>query len=124
MKRISLDRGWKFTSNKNSLARIVDLPHDFTIETDVSPDALSASASGFYEGGRGVYEKEISIPQEWENKKIIVEFDGSYGLTTVFYNDRKIAFHPYGYTPFHVDISEFITEKQNGSLRVLSLIHI
>lgn len=118
MKRISLDRGWKFTSNKNSLARIVDLPHDFTIETDVSPDALSASASGFYEGGRGVYEKEISIPQEWENKKIIVEFDGSYGLTTVFYNDRKIAFHPYGYTPFHVDISDFITEKQNGSLRV------
>ncbi len=118
MNRISIDRNWKFRTEKKGDASTVNLPHDFTIGTDVSADAASAAASGYYTGGTGYYEKTLSVPQEWKNKKVIVEFDGSYGLTDVSFNGRAIVSHPYGYTPFHADITEFVTPGEDGILTV------
>ncbi len=118
MKRISLDRAWIFTSDKQKDVTLVDLPHDFTIHTDVSPDAPSAARTGYYCGGTGYYKKILPIPEEWRNKKIIVEFDGVYGLTKVSFNGNEAACHPYGYTPFHADITPFAEAGKDGKLCV------
>lgn len=115
MVRKSLDREWKFTPkslDSFSLAmpidRVVNLPHDFTIETDVKQDATSGKNTGFFEGGIGSYVKEIEIPEEWREKRILLEFDGAYMCTEVTVNGHQAAFHPYGYTPFHADLAPYV----------------
>lgn len=118
MKRISLDRAWIFTSDKQKDISLTDIPHDFTISTDVSPDAVSGAATGYYRGGRGIYEKIIPIPEKWKDCKMLVEFDGVYGLTKVSFNGVETAFHPYGYTPFHADITPFAEAGKDGKLCV------
>ena len=81
----------------------LDLPHDMQIGLEQSKDA--DASSGFYPPCAGTYEKALSIPREWEGEKVFVEFDGVYGNTTVSLNGSRLYFHPYGYTPFLVDIT-------------------
>ncbi|MDO4740724.1 MAG: glycoside hydrolase family 2 TIM barrel-domain containing protein, partial [Eubacteriales bacterium] len=116
MKRINIDRGWNFFAGKKKwpakeepVTKIVDLPHDFTIETDPYPEAPSGASSGYYNGGFGNYSKLLEIPQEWAGKKILVEFDGVYKDATVSFGENVAALHPYGYTPFHADITPYAT---------------
>lgn len=48
---------------------------------------------------------------------MILEFEGIYKDAAVYVNDRKAAFHGYGYTGFYVDITEYLQPGQN-QLRV------
>ena len=118
MKRISIDREWQFYSDKCSGVKNVDLPHDFIIGTDVDPNAPSGTACAYYNGGIGYYEKTIHVPSEWAGKKIILEFDGSYGVTTVYCNKKEIVRHPHGYAPFHADLTDCLKESENCVINV------
>lgn len=58
MQRINIDREWQFTPQALDfysfivpVERVVNLPHDFTIESEVSPDAPGGKNTGFYKGG-------------------------------------------------------------------------
>lgn len=101
------------------LEKAVNLPHDFLIHTNPSPDAVSGAATGFYSGGRGNYTKMLEIPDEWKDKKVIIEFDGAYNITDAGLNGHHIAMHPYGYTPFHVDISPYAGFGKKNRLHVV-----
>jgi beta-galactosidase len=59
----------------------------------------------FYPGGYGHYEKHLELLEEWEGRKILVEFDGAYGNTSVGLNGHQLTMHPHGYTPFHADLT-------------------
>lgn len=127
MKRTSIDRGWNFVPQGSTFYSImmpqngetVNLPHDFTIGTGVSKDAPNGSSGGFYTGGIGSYTKYLDIPAEWEGRRIVVEFDGAYMNAEVKLNGNLAALHPYGYTPFHADLTPFVKfGKQNRLLVV------
>lgn len=126
VKRINIDRGWSFSMGKprwflNEVpkTRIVDLPHDFTISTETYPEAPSGASSGYYNGDIGNYTKTLEIPAEWEGKKVFVEFDGVYKDATVSFGGHVAAEHPYGYTPFHADLSSLIQPGKSGDLSVV-----
>lgn len=125
MIRKSLDKEWKFTPTAVDsfsilvpVDRVVNLPHDFTIETDVKQDAASGKATGFFEGGIGSYIKEIDIPKEWKGKRVLMEFDGAYMCTEVLINGHQVAFHPYGYTPFHADLTPYMKVGEKNRITV------
>lgn len=126
MLRESLDRNWAFANGKPSPlnqneaapARVVHLPHDFTIETDTWADAPGGSATGYYGGGIGTYTKMLDIPDDIEGKRILVEFDGAYMFTTVVLNGHTVTKHHYGYTPFHADLTPYIKPGQQNRLAV------
>jgi beta-galactosidase len=117
MQRINIDRGWEFSFPHEEVKR-VNLPHDFVIATDTSADAVSGPSTGYYGGGIGSYSKQLDVPAEWAGKKIIAEFDGVMGLTTVGLNGSQLGFHPYGYTPFHVDLTEHVKAGRRNRLHV------
>ncbi len=94
------------------------LTHDFTIESEVSPDAPGGKHTGFYKGGIGSYIKNLDIPKEWEGKRVVVEFDGSYMCTEVYLNGNLVTKHPYGYTPFHADLTPYINYGKANRLVV------
>lgn len=71
-----------------------------------------------FPGCAGTYEKTLDIPQEWEGEKVFVEFDGVYGNTTVSLNGSRLGFHPYGYTPFVVDLTRRVRFGEPNRLEV------
>lgn len=91
------DSGW----------RNVTLPHDWSIEHDPSTNGGTTSSTGFLPGGLGWYRKTFTLPSELENKRISIEFDGVYMDSVVYVNGHRAAAHPYGYTGFAVDLSEY-----------------
>ncbi len=123
MKRVNIDKGWKFTreavgfySFMEPIDEVVNLPHDFTIETDVSPDSINNTRTGYYDGGIGSYIKELDIPAEWEGRRLVVEFDGAYMCTEVYLNGNLVTKQPYGYTPFHADLTPYINYGKKNRL--------
>lgn len=127
MKRVNIDREWEFVNgkprpaffgNSGPVARSVNLPHDFTIETDPIPTATGEAATGYYDGGLGTYTKMLSIPYEYQDRRVLVEFDGSYMNTVVELNGQAVALHHYGYTPFHADLTPYIKPGKQNRLAV------
>ncbi|MEX1029795.1 MAG: glycoside hydrolase family 2 TIM barrel-domain containing protein [Paenibacillaceae bacterium] len=126
MIRRNLDRNWRFEHgepapvlNKDGeQGRIVHLPHDFMIESDTFPDAPGGAATGYYGGGIGTYTKYLDIPEDAKDKRLLVEFDGSYMNTVVTLNGHKVTGHHYGYTPFHADLTPYMNPGRRNRLAV------
>ncbi len=55
------------------------------------------------------YRRKLDIREEWQEKRIFLQFDGAAHIATVYINGRAIAQHRTGYTAFRVDISEAVT---------------
>jgi len=117
MRSININRGWRFghgqIDNSRRLMgeldeRVVDLPHDYMIESDVYPEAPSGSASGYYNAGVAHYWRQIDIPAEWAGERVALRLDGAMMNTTVEVNGAKAALQHYGYAPFEADITQLI----------------
>ncbi len=112
---LAADAGWKFFlgdpggAESNSFAdsswRAVDLPHDWSIESQPNKDNPSGARGGFFPGGVGWYRKTFHAPADWKGKRVSVEFDGVYRDATVYLNGHMLGKHPYGYTAFAFDLT-------------------
>lgn len=100
MKKINIDREWEFMLGEPSdipgmqkQTRIVNLPHDFMIESQVKSDSKNGTNTGFYDGDTGTYTKYIEVPEEWADKRVLVEFDGAFRDTSVILNGHIMGRH-------------------------------
>jgi len=85
--------------------RRIDLPHDWSIERDPTPEGGTTSGTGFLPGGLGWYRKTFTLPATMAGKQISAEFDGVYMDSVIYFNGRQVGAHPYGYTGFAVDLT-------------------
>lgn len=120
MKKTSLNRGWVFMAGEKSSipmmpqqTKEVNLPHDFMVETDVTPDAPGKAESGFYKGSAGTYLKTITLTEEEMTDTMLLHFEGCFGKTRVLINGNPVGSHAYGYTPFTMDIRKFLKVGDN-----------
>jgi beta-galactosidase len=104
--------------------RGVDLPHDWAVELPFQNDP-ALSSKGFYPLGRnypatsvGWYRRVFELPAEDANKRITIEFDGSYRETMVVFNGFYIGVHSGGYDPFSFDVTDFATPGGRNVLLV------
>ena len=125
MRCININRGWRFglglIDNSRRLTgeleeRVVDLPHDYMIESDVYAEAPSGSASGYYNAGVAHYWRQIDIPAEWAGERVALRLDGAMMNATVEVNGAKAALHHYGYSPFEVDITRLVYPGEANSV--------
>ncbi|MDR2234468.1 MAG: DUF4982 domain-containing protein [Tannerella sp.] len=121
---ILFDRDWKFVRNDipgyeevtfdDSSWRTLDLPHDYSIEdiagteSPFSPDAVGYTHVGFTVGGTAWYRKSFDAPASWKDKRLQLLFEGVYMNSDVWINGRHAGNHIYGYTPFLLDITDYI----------------
>ena len=117
MRSMKINRDWDFGLGPMDLGkrlrgnwgdRKVNLPHDYMIESDVSPEAVSGAASGYFHAGVGHYVKEIDIPADWENDQIFLRLDGAMMNATIDVNGSLAALQHYGYAPFEADITNHV----------------
>ena len=111
---VDFNRNWKFNlgdangaqgvNYNDSAWRQLDLPHDYSIEQEFTPNG--EAESGYLLGGVGWYRKYFTLDKASEGQRIRVDFDGIYMDATVWVNGVQLGTHPYGYSPFSVDITD------------------
>lgn len=116
--------GWRFALSLDNNAanpnfndnswRLLDLPHDWAIEGNFSPDNPSGTAGGALPGGMGWYRKHLLVnDKDLNSNRFILDFDGVYMNSTIFVNGDSIYSRPYGYAPFNIDITPALLPGDN-----------
>ena len=113
--RINFNQHWKFKLNDQPGAegmnytdddwRVLDLPHDWSIEGEYREDNPMGGQCGYLPAGIGWYRKTIAVPETWKGKHVEIAFDGVFMNSTVWANGRKLGFRPFGWISFCYDIS-------------------
>ena len=124
-KQENFDFGWKFieqdvkdaqlTSTDDSKWKNVDLPHDWDIFHAPDSTAPTGNGGGYFPGGTGWYRKQINDTKLKVDagESIWLHFEGVYQNSEVYVNEKKVATHFYGYTPFKVNITPYIIKGVN-----------
>ncbi len=116
---ITWTNGWHFALSatipkSEEEWRVLDLPHDWSIEGTFSPDHPAGVGGGALPGGVGWYKKTFIKPLDY--KKVFLQFDGVYQNSTVWVNGDSVGNRPNGYISFGYDISAFLTKGENEIL--------
>ena len=114
MKRYDFNTGWTCRALKPGAEAIpVTLPHDAMRTEARLNTSLGEGNIGWFEGGDYEYRKRFTLEDEQQNKKLLLEFESVYHNAEVWLNGQKIAFRPYGYTNFYVELNEGLLDGEN-----------
>jgi beta-galactosidase len=115
---INFNAGWKFYLGNDSMAsnenyddkkwRVLNLPHDWSIEGNFSKDHPATNQGGALPGGIGWYRKTFTLPASAKNKKVCIEFDGVYRNSEVWINGHYLGKRPNGYISFEYDLTPYL----------------
>lgn len=126
------DLGWRFYKGEvadaqnpdfdDSQWRIVDLPHDWSIEDlpnqkegeVVGPFDKSSKGvffTGFVQGGTGWYRKSFTVSESDQGKNLSIYFDGVYMESEVWLNGHLLGENKHGYTPFYFPLNEYLNSS-------------
>ncbi len=113
----NFDKDWQFRRGfidsigglESEPFTLANLPHDGMISTKVSKDAPAKYDSGYFLGDVCNYTKYVYIPAEWEGESVGIKFDGVMMHSTLEINGSKVGEHHYGYSPFYIDITDYVT---------------
>ena len=97
----------------------VDLPHDFMIESERTPDGTARRDGAYFSGELGWYEKKFFAEADWDGMDVFVEFEGIYHNAEIKLNGNLIQRQNYGYTTFLVPLSQYLKAGEENTLEVL-----
>ncbi len=118
-----MNYGWRFSKSDtpgaektdfdDSKWRILNLPHDWSIEGEFKEDAQTKGAGGYLPTGVGWYRRHFSLSTRRRGEIYGIEFDGVYMNSDVWLNGHHVGTHHYGYTSFEYDLTPFIIKGEN-----------
>jgi beta-galactosidase len=123
-RRTNFDKQWRFFKGDPEAAhspefrddswRVLDLPHDWSIEGSFREDAPAGGTGAYLPTGIGWYRKQFTLPAETFGKRIALEFDGVYQRSEVWINGISLGVRPYGFITFSYDLTPHLNAgKQN-----------
>lgn len=126
--RIDFDQNWHFHLGDVTDAevpklndkdwRVLNLPHDWSIEGKFSKDNPATPEGGALPGGIGWYRKTFVIPPTFKNKQVYVDFDGVYQKSTVWINGHQLGYRPNGYISFEYDLTPYLNFGGKNTIAV------
>lgn len=121
MKKLDFNNDWYYKRlNESGTGRKVTVPHDAMCAERRSEQSRGQHNIGWFESFDYVYWKHFSVPAEYENGEVLLEFEGVYHNAEVYINGKKAGYRPYGYTNFYVDIAPFLEFGQDNEIRVIA----
>ncbi len=121
-----INDGWLFNLKDDAAAsktdyddkswRRLDLPHDWSIESPLSPSL--ASCTGFLPGGIAWYRKSLDIPLDLNGKKVFIYFEGVYNRSSVYINGQLLGTWPNGYVSFAYDLTPYLKYGSANTIAV------
>lgn len=125
---VDFTEGWKFYLGDDSIAynaqyddakwRILDLPHDWSIEADFSLKNPATPGGGALPGGIGWYRKDFVVDKSDKGKNIYIDFDGIYWNSKVWINGHLLGERPNGYISFRYDLTPYIKVGERNVIAV------
>lgn len=122
---VNFDKGWKFLQEDDSLAfkvsyddskwRVLNLPHDWSIEGEFSADAPATTEGGALPTGKGWYRKILKVEKPESTKQFYIDFDGVFCNSEVWINEHYLGKRPFGYIGFRYDLTQYLKygDEQN-----------
>jgi len=126
----TFDEGWRFLKDNPTGAenpafddsewRMIDLPHDWSIEDLPAGQAeesvigpftkasIGKMGSGYTVGGTAWYRKTFTVNKADQGKTAYLQLDGVYMNSDVWINGKHVGNHPYGYTSFYYNITPYL----------------
>lgn len=115
MKKICISKNWNFSMPELPGKKTVDLPHDYSVTLPRDPKSAGGASVGFFGGTKGSYVKYMKFePAE----HTILDIDGAYMCARIYLNNDLLDMHPYGYTPYLVDLSEKIKKGKTNRIAI------
>jgi len=112
------NKNWKFNLGEvenaqnpalnDSQWRVLNLPHDWSIEGEFNKDNPATTGGGALPGGIGWYRKSFVVPESNKDKLTFIEFDGVYRNSEVWINGNYLGKRPYGYSSFRYELTPFL----------------
>ena len=122
------DKNWHFhlgdvTNGQNPSTedlrwRVLNLPHDWSIEGKFSKDNPAKPEGGALPGGIGWYRKTFTVPATDKNKLVYIDFDGVYQKSDVWINGHHLGFRPNGYISFRYELTPYLKFGQSNVIAV------
>lgn len=103
---------------KDDSWRLLNVPHDWSIEGEFSKDHPATPGGGALPGGTGWYRKSFVIPSSDKGRLIFIDFDGVYHNSEVWINGHFLGKRPNGYISFRYDLSAFLKYGQKNVISV------
>jgi beta-galactosidase len=88
--------------------RVLDVPHDWSIELPYDPQMPGGASVGYLPGGIGWYRKAFTLPESDKGKEIAIDFDGVYMDSQVWINGHLLGQRPNGYVGFRYDLTPYL----------------
>jgi beta-galactosidase len=115
---IKFNKDWKFYLGDDSLAReinyddskwrVLNLPHDWSIEGSFSEKYPTTFNEGALPAGIGWYRKTFTVPVASKNKRVFINFDGIYRNSEVWINGHYLGRRPNGYISFQYELTPYL----------------
>lgn len=129
MIREKLNRDWQFAKGSTSMMsafmggpqfEAVNLPHDAMVHEERTPDTANGTQTGYWPGGLYTYVKKLAVPQEWQDKTVLLEFEGVYATAMVYVNGELAQSNLYGYSDFYVVLDKYLNYGEENEIRVVA----
>lgn len=111
----SFNNDWKFflgdvqtakeISFDDASWRILNLPHDWSIEGRFDEKNPAKTSGGALPTGIGWYRKSFTVPASASSKKVFIQFDGVHRDSEVWINGHSLGRRPNGYISFQYDLT-------------------
>ncbi len=109
---LNFNSNWTFCK-EGGVPISVSLPHDAMSEEPRDGGCRNGVNSGYFPGGKYVYEKTFELDAAMIGKSIELHFEGVYQNCKIYANGKLAGSHRYGYTAFDVDISNAVRAGEN-----------
>ncbi len=127
--KVNIDYNWRFIQKdvagaeakgfNDSSWRLLNLPHDWSIEGEYDQANSTGGSCGFLPAGIGWYRKTLEIPAEYrDGKQVSLYFDGVFCNSTVYVDGVKAGESYYGWLSFSCDITEQVQGKESVEIAV------
>ena len=121
MQKIDFNKDWICRClTRDEEAYPVTLPHDAMLSEPRTQESTGKGNVGWYIGGDYEYTKNFFVPEEYKDKKVLIEFEGIYHNGEVYINGKKAAYRPHGYTNFYVDTEGFFQYGKENEIKVIA----
>ncbi|SEO80485.1 beta-galactosidase [Mucilaginibacter gossypiicola] len=126
--KLDFDKSWRFNLGavesgekvtlNDSKWRVLNLPHDWSIEGTFSKDNPATPEGGALPGGIGWYRKTFTVPAASKGKLVYIDFDGVYQKSDVWINGHHLGFRPNGYISFRYELTPYLNFGGNNVIAV------
>ncbi len=117
---ISLNGTWQFLASNDIDEEAVFLESFNQWDTIKVPGNWDTRERYSEYVGKGYYQKEFNLPQNWNGKQVRLKFDAVYETSKVWLNGQELGVHVGGYTPFEFNITDNVVFDKPNSVVIVA----